>query len=155
VNKKNGSEATVLKIKKNIVCLFFIGFFWSWISLSQVWAEEVGVHYQVLGEQQGVATTTTTLILELWNLSGNDINNLTINRATFSPSLPDEGAIRVGTLTTTESKMIQASFSIPNDYFLADEVPLKFYLNYETADGIPRSAVVQGQPTVFIGNPTP
>jgi hypothetical protein len=129
--------------------------FWSWFSLSQVWAEEVGVHYQVLGEQQGAAATTTTLILELWNLSGNDLNNLTINRATLSPSSPDEGAVRVGTLTSTESKMIQASFTIPNDYFVADEVPLKFYVNYVTADGIPRSAIVHGLPTIFIGNPTP
>lgn len=145
----------MLRIKRNIVGLFFMGLFWSWISLSQVWAEEVGVHYQVLGEQKGNGTTTTTLILELWNLSGNDLNNLTINQSTLSPSLPDEGAIRVGTLSTTDSKVIQASFTIPSEYVLPDEAPLKFYLNYETADGIPRSVVVNGQPTVFIGNPTP
>ena len=145
----------MLKIKRNIVCLFFIVLFWSCISLSQAFADEVGVHYQVLGEQQGVATTTTTLILELWNLSGNDLNNLTINQSTLSPSSPDEGAIRVGNLTATESKMIQASFTIPNDYFRPDEAPLKFYVNYETADGIPRSAIVYGRPTIFIGNPTP
>ncbi|MBI3597590.1 MAG: hypothetical protein HY203_10600 [Nitrospirae bacterium] len=140
---------------RNIVGLFLIGLFWFGISPSPLWAEEVGVHYQVLGDQQGVGTTTTTLILELWNLSGNDLNNLTINRSTLSPSLPDEGSIRIGTLPTTESKMIQASFTIPNEYFLPDEVPLKFYLTYDTADGIPRSAIVQGRPTVFIGNPTP
>jgi len=146
----------MLRIKRNIVCLILLGFFWSGLPLSQVWAEEVGVHYQVLGEQQGVDTTTRTLILELWNLSGNDLNNLTINQWTFNPTLHDDGgAIRIGTLTTTDPKMIQASFTIPNEYVLPDEVPLKFYIKYDTADGIPRSAVVHGRPTVFIGNPTP
>jgi len=145
----------MLQIIKNIVRLFFTVFFWSCISLSHAWAEEVGVHYQVLSEQQAGNTTTTTFILELLNLSGNDLNNLTVNQWTLSPSLPDEGAIRVGKLTTTESKMIQASFTIPKEYASPDEVPPKFYLKYDTSDGIPRSAVVQGQPTVFIGNPTP
>lgn len=145
----------MLKIKRNIVRLFFIVLFWSCISLSQAFADEVGVHYQVLGKQSGVGTTTTTLILELLNLSGNDINNLTINQWTLSPLLSDEDAIRIGTLTTIESKMIQASFTIPNEFVPPDEVALSFYIQYETADGIPRSAVIHGKTTIFIGNPIP
>ena len=145
----------MLRIKRNIVGLFVLVLFGFSLSLSQVWAEEVGVHYQILGEQETAGATTTTLILELWNLSGNELNNLTLNQFTFSPSLPDEGAVLIGTLTNTDSKMIQASFTIPDEYVQPEEVPLKFYVRYETADGIPRSAVVQGRPTVFIGNPIP
>lgn len=145
----------MLQIGKSVVGFFVIWLFWSGIFPSPLRAEEVGVQYQFLGNEQGVDTTTTTLILELWNLSGNDIINLSINRSTLSPSLPDEGAISIGTLTTTESRMIMTSFTVPNEYLLPDNRPLEFYLKYDTADGIPRSAIIQGQPTVFIGNPTP
>jgi len=122
---------------------------------SPVQAEEVGVQYQVLGNQQGSDTTTTTFILELWNLSGNDLNNLTIDQSILSPSLPDEGEVNIGTLTTADSKMITVSFTIPNAYLSSDNGTIRFYVSYETADGIPRSAILQGQPTVFIGNPIP
>lgn len=125
------------------------------ISPCSLLAEEVGVHYQVLSNQQDVNTTTTNLIVEIWNLSGHDLNHLTVNRSTLSPSLPDEGAVSVGMLTTTEPQMIMTSFTVPNEYLLPDNNPLDFYLEYDTADGIPRSAIVPGQPTVFIGNPTP
>jgi hypothetical protein len=148
-------EATVLRVRINIVGLFVIGLFWLGISPSPAQAEEVGVHYQVLSNQQDTNTTTTTLILELVNLSGNDLNHLTVNRSTLSPSLPDEGAVSIGTLNTTEPRMIMTSFTVPNEYLLPDNMPLEFYLKYDTADGIPRSAIIPGQPTVFIGNPTP
>jgi hypothetical protein len=148
-------EATVLQIGRSIVGLFVIGLFWFWISASPVRAEEVGVNYQILGNQEGISATTTTMILELWNLSGNDLTNLTINLSYILPSVPDPRAISFETLTTTEPRMIMASFTIPNEYPLPDAGPINFYLTYDTADGIPRAAVLQGQPTVFIGNPIP
>lgn len=144
-----------MRVRINIVGLFVIGLFWLGISPSPAQAEEVGVHYQVLSNQQDANTTTTTLILELVNLSGNDLSLLTVNRSTLSPSLPDEGAVSIGTLTTTESRMIMTSFTVPNEYLLPDNMPLEFYLMYDTADGIPRAAVLQGQPSVFIGTPIP
>jgi hypothetical protein len=125
------------------------------ISPSSLRAEEVGVNYQILGNQEGIGATTTTMILELWNLSGNDLTNLTINLSSILPSLPDPGAISFETLTTTEPRMIMASFTVPNEYTPPDEGRVKFYLTYDTADGVPRAAVLQGQPTVFIGNPIP
>jgi hypothetical protein len=125
------------------------------LSPCSLWAEEVGVHYQILSNQQDANSTTTNFILEIWNLSGHDLNHLTVNRSTLSPSLPDEGAVTIGTLTTTESRMIMTSFTVPNEYLPPDNNPMDFYFQYDTADGIPRSAIVPGQPTVFIGNPTP
>jgi hypothetical protein len=148
-------EETVLHVRINIVGLFVIGLCWFGISPSPAQAEEVGVHYQVLSNQQDADTTTTNLIVEIWNLSGHDLNHLTVNRSTLSPSIPDEGAVSIGTLTTTESRMIMTSFTVPNEYLLPDNMSFEFYLKYDTADGIPRSAIVPGQPTVFIGNPTP
>jgi len=150
-------EATVLRKGRSKIGLFVFGLFWLGIFLSQASAEEVGVHYQVLGTQQGNGNTTVSIILELMNLSGQDLTNLTIGQSITPLSLPDDGSvnIKIGTLTTAESKMIQSSFTVPNEDMASGEQPFKFYVTYDTADGIPRAAILLGQPAAFIGNPIP
>jgi hypothetical protein len=148
-------EATVLRKGRSKIGLFVFGLFWLGINLSQASAEEVGVHYQVLGTQQGNGSTTVSIILELMNLSGQDINNLTIGQSLTPLSFPDDRSLTIGTLTPAESKMIQASFNVPNEDAASGEAPFKFYVTYDTADGIPRAALLLGQPTAFIGNPIP
>jgi hypothetical protein len=150
-------EGTVLRKGRSKIGLFVFGLFWLGISLSQAFAEEVGVHYQVLGTQQANGSTTVSIILELMNLSGQDLNNLTIGQSITPLALPDDGSlnINIGTLTPTEPKMIQASFTVPNADMASGDEPFKFYVTYNTADGIPRAALLLGQPTAFIGNPIP
>jgi len=48
-----------------------------------------------------------------------------------------------------------ASFTVSDETLLTHPELIRFHLQYETADGVPRAAVLQGEPTIFIGNPTP
>lgn len=146
----------MLRIGRSIVGLFIIiWLFFVCLSASPVEAEEAGVRYQFLNSSQGLDTVTWTLKLELWNLSGNDINNLSLNLLTSLPFMPDQGLLDVGILSTTNPQLITADFTVPTEYLPPNEMPLRFYVKYETADGIPRSAVIEGQLGLFMMGATP
>ena len=138
-----------------ITCLLGIWLLWLGSTAPIAVAEEVAIHYQVLNTLPGLKSATWTIKLELRNLSGEELQNLSVGLVTSLPFISDEGVVGVGTLPTTEPRMITADFTVGNEYLPLNEESLRFSLRYETVDGIPRSAILQGQPVVFIGEGTP
>lgn len=118
-------------------------------------AEEAAVQYQILDTLQGFNSATWILKLELRNLTGEELQNLSVSLVTSTFSNSNESAISVGTLSTTEPRRVTADFIISNEYLPLDESSLRFSLQYKMVDGTPRSAILQGQPVVFMGEATP
>jgi hypothetical protein len=140
---------------RHVIVLLALGVSLMTITPADLLAEEIGIHYQILGSQPGNGSTTTTFILEFLNLAGNEISDLTVSLENPSSPLSDPGAIKIGILGTTDSRMVMASFIVSDETLLTHPELIRFHLQYETADGIPRATVLQGEPTIFIGNPTP
>jgi hypothetical protein len=140
---------------RHVIVLLGIGFSLLTMTPANLLAEEIGIKYQLLGSEPGNGSATTTFILEFLNLAGDEISDLTVSLENPFSSLSDQGAIKIGTLGTTDSRMIMASFPLSDETLLSHPESIRFRLQYETVDGVPRAAVLQGEPTIFIGNPTP
>ena len=138
-----------------ISCLLGLGLSWFLSSTTVACAEEVAVRYQVLKTLPGLNHTTWSLKLELRNLSGSDLNKLSVSLLTSLPFIQNANEIGVGTLYATEPQTLIADFDIENDSLPPSESPLGFILKYQTTDGVPRSAMIQGQSAVQIGEAAP
>jgi hypothetical protein len=138
-----------------ITCLLGIWLLWLGGAAPIAFAEDVAIKYQVLNTVQGFNNATWTLTLELRNLSGEELNNLSVALLTSPPFLYMQGIVVVGTLSAAEPRIVTAEFTITDKSMTLNEKPLSFFLQYQTADGIPRSATLQGQPVKHIGEAAP
>ena len=140
---------------RKLTCLLGIGLLWFLSSTTPVGAEDVSIQYRVLKVLQGFKQTTWTLELELRNLSGEDLNYLSLNLLTSLPFIPSANEIGVGMLYTTEPQILIADFAMENDSLPPDGSAFGFILRYQTTDGIPRSAMIHGQAVEHIGESAP
>lgn len=112
------------------------------------WAEEIAVHYQVLDRTDAFDSSTWNVKIELLNQTGEQLDHLSINLfVSIAQAELGPPAVNVGTLESAVPQDVVATFVLSkNDLAVVGDAPLRFILQYETADGIPRSAVIQGQP---------
>jgi len=144
-------------MQRGKVITFLLGIWLLWLGgvAPIAVAEEAAVQYQILDTLQGFNSATWILKLELRNLTGEELQNISVSLITSTPFNPNDNAVSVGTLSTTEPRRITADFTILNEYLPLDENSLKFFLQYTTLDGIPRSVILRGKPVVFMGESTP
>ena len=125
------------------------------IFVSSASAEDVAIRYQVINISQDVTADIWTLKLEIQNLTGEELNNLAVGLLTPLSSISSEDRVAVGKFPTTHPRIAVADFTVPVEYTPSNDSPIKFFVDYETTDGSRISAVVQGQPAVFVGEMSP
>ena len=118
-------------------------------------ADDVAVRYQVINTQQGNDSAKWSFDLQLLNLSGDKLTNLSIGLLTTLSSPSNEDQILLDELSATAPRRVTTDLSVPLESLSTEGRSLRFYVDYETADGDRRSAVVQGEATVFAGEVSP
>jgi hypothetical protein len=111
------------------------------------WAEDVAIRYQVLDRSDALDSSTWTVKLELSNQTGEELHHLSINLfVSIAQAGSGQPAVNAETLEPAVPQVLVATFDLShNDLAVIGDAPLRFILQYETAGGIPRSAVIQGQ----------
>jgi hypothetical protein len=110
------------------------------------WADDVAIRYQVMDRTDALDASTWTVKIELLNQTGEELHHLSINLfISIAQAEMGPPAVSVGTLDPTVSQVVVEKFVLSdNDLAVVGDAPLRFILQYETAGGIPRSAVIQG-----------
>jgi hypothetical protein len=112
-------------------------------------ADDVAIRYQILNTLQGANSGKWSFELQLSNLSGAKLTQLSIGVLTTLSSPFSDDQVFVGELAAAGSRSVTAELAVPIESLAAENRSLRFYLDYATADGERRSAVIQGESTVF------
>lgn len=118
-------------------------------------ADDLALQYQILLPPQGINSAIGRFKVRLVNLSSEDLVDLSVGVLT-ALSAPTSGTqLFLEGLPASTSTTVIGDLAVPAESISSVDRSLRFYVDYETADGERRTAVIQSEATVFAGEIDP
>ena len=132
------------------VCLFTVC-----VPANTARADDLAIRYEILGIQNGPEDTTLTLKIQLFNLTGVDKSNLSLEILTVMSSITSREEFSISKLSPNRPEIFTANFTVPADLPPSQVDALLFLVTQHAAAGDSSTAVIQGHQTVLMGDVIP